>query len=221
MKTRNHEADTTGAVLEFQWHRDSAGYELSRDKRFVRRRGGPMLSYFPAREAAIHRRASRLDGSPEALLRFVNEWGYLGTVYGNADAEQEALRPDLEQISRLRGFDMVWSPLGEWQDASEPNAAALDAFNKIVDAPHMTVRIQETRGGGRRLQLLPVSLYAWIWLAVAQEITREVTWRPCARPACGKLFAIGRGQSSAKRLYCSASCQVMSSDYYLKKRGKK
>ncbi len=259
----NHHIDKNREPLvSFRWRKDADGYALDGEK--IVRRGGRMIEYDPATvRPALHRVFAELR-SHDALLAFVNEYGFLGSDRTGADAESEDVSYIAKQSSGLR-LVMLWaaitcglSPMknslfatgfveleratGRIVPHLKPASAGRvrehiaekpmlrltnlrDALELSTreGAPHgrrdalVSLEIEEALTGpnlrmvfapsgphGRmQVHYEPESLYAWMWLRTAGDLTTGVDWN--GAPCLYCMEAMGRGPGTHRKdaKFCS------------------
>lgn len=219
----------------FRWWRAPAGYELvppdsgasetllgngeaakvllSRGVE-IRRRGIDAEPYRPDEiSPPLHRQFADLEGTPDAMLDFVNKFGVLGLTLGGAHAASEPLDALLDARQRMSEFlALVVDP-----PASGYRGRAFDIkaeeFNTHI-SPHMTIRLEPTPSGRPVIKTVPRTLIAWMWLQVAKEISGFLKVAPC--DYCGKLFEVSPsrkwrepGERTTRAQYCSNSHRML------------
>lgn len=213
------------SLFSFTWHVDDAGYELSDDRRSIRRRGGRLIPYRPDAIApklhhtfavlanqALNEYESEADivlegpfeqrrfpTYEDALLAFVNNFGFLGLPSTTPGAQ--AHEP-LDYIERQRTTLSLFFDFG----VNTPGLSPMEAFN--AHAPSVVMQLAPTRNGGYSLQAVPQTLIAWIWLRVGQDLANGVAWDgpPCVN--CERPMPRGPGAYRVHALFCSSKCKT-------------
>jgi hypothetical protein len=214
-------------LLALDWRRDADGYELSADGRSIVRRGGRLVPYDPAAvvDPPLHFlfgalgaqighggevpggaladeftsfRHRRFASEPDALLAFVREFGFLGGSTWSAEG-REGSEP-LEYIARHR------RDLSSFFDFAGKGAGYAEAFN--ARAPEVEVRLIPGATHQQRLQLVPRTLIAWIWLRVAEDATAGLRWAGDPCEYCGMPMPRGQGGRRSHARFCSDKCRV-------------
>jgi len=233
---RKSKEAANGRVDQLAWKVDRNGYELSADGSRIVRRGGELRTYVPDNEhPSPHYLLANLAGQilqpgvaaaktgfrvvpfwkrrfsdeTAALLAWVNEYGFLGSLESKADALSESVAYISQQRRTLSGF---------YAFDMEPLPALANTFNAHV-APDLTLRLVEARRGGFETRIVPRSLVAWAWVRVAAEIEHGIRWINCGY--CRKPMAIGKGFFREDKTLCSASCRVSDYRRNQRKRSKK
>jgi hypothetical protein len=188
---------------------------------------GCKLSDDPA--APFHMRG--FDNAPSAMLAFVNEYGFLGSDRTGADAEREDVIYLTKQSDSLRHV-MHWARIIDGpssRNAAEIAGAVVDVFspdrskseqrfkpNTLRDAmaylgmdealtgPSLRMVFAPTGPRGRmQVHYEPESLYAWMWLQTAGDLTTGVDWT--GAPCFFCMEPMGRGPGAHRRdaKFCS------------------
>lgn len=184
----------------FRWRVDTAGYDLSSDRRMIVRRGGAMKEYDPAGVTPpLHRQFADLffwgfhaEGGANpppagfqrenAMLDFVSKFGFLGSDRTGADADQETIEYLLRAQSEIAGFLHVGEAFGE---------AVLPYVEGRHAGPNLRMCLEPDDGGRMQVHYEPESLYAWLWLRVADHLSSGIKWD--GAPCLYCLAPIGRG----------------------------
>ena len=211
-------------MLAFTWRKDSHGYDLSGDGQLITRRGGPLVAYDPAafepplhfvfgslRKQILHPGEAapaesdfmpfarrRFNSEPQALLAFVNEYGFLGSTEWGADgrAGTEPVDYLVRQCAALSAFF----------DFATINPKTIQGIFS-QHAPSMGLRLAHTRGE-YRIYLEPSTLLAWMWMRVATDAVGGLRWRgdPCLY--CMTPMPRGPGGYRPQARFCSDKCRV-------------
>ncbi len=218
-----------------RWSRDASGYDLSPDRQHIRRRGGTMDEYdLTAIKLPLHRIFAGLAqsvlgphrpwGLPDlpdafydptapwdkrrfrdiesALLAFVNKFGFLGSDRWGADAEFEPVDFLVQTQNNLSSF--MDAP---WNQEKLPE----EIFKGPLAGPNLRMWLEPDEAGQLQVRYKPESLYAWMWLRVADDFSDGIRWdgTPCLFCKSG----IGRGPRNgiahrSDTKFCSSNCRV-------------
>ena len=178
--------------------------------------------------APFHMRG--FDDVPSAMLAFVNEYGFVGSDRTGADAESENLNYLYKQSSSLRVV-MSWSRVldgysskkadaiaGEIVDMPSPHGGKTERRFKPKGLPDLVTYLSGQKLVGPNLRMVfapsgsrgrmevhyePESLYAWMWLRTAEDMTTGVDWT--GAPCLYCMGPMGRGPGAHRRdaKFCS------------------
>ena len=167
---------------------------------YIRRKGGPLRDYRPLAEyPGLARRFAYLAKEPGAILKFANEFGFLGvgqTGY-EADVIEEHVWFWHTHIEFMRG-------VVEAIDADD-KISILSIFNQHVE-PHMTIQIEVSPMKRPALQVVPMNLLAAMWLQVAGELTQGTQFKNCR--SCSNRFPFGPGTPHKRtKQFCADRCR--------------
>jgi hypothetical protein len=172
-------------------------------------------------EPALHRKFAEVKSEKE-LIAFVDQYGLLfENSYENTVAVllrcAERVRTTLDAIEGIKPFDKAMARThAELTEEGVPlpprQAFAVHVFNeRILDAsPRFYIRVNPV---SRQVQFQPRSLWGWIWMKLAEELTDGVKWRRCKDPQCQgePFFPIGKWHPDGRRInaeYCGkANCR--------------
>lgn len=147
---------------------------------------------YARRDAAFpERKFASID---EALLGFVNEYGFLGSTASGADAREESL----DYLHRCLGGLVIF-----WR-ATQGGQQYKEAFNQ--DSPLLRLQVVRGRGGSFRMEFVPESLHAWMWYGVAKAICNQVELSRCLY--CEQPMERGPGHRRRHALFCSDKCKT-------------
>lgn len=217
------------SLFDIEWRRDSAGYELSRDKKRIVRNGGRMVkSPIVTADPPVHRTFINLSGQlwqgeygelmpivgakapfedrwfadeADALLAFVNEYGFLGSNEWGDEGE----KPGFERTDYLIGVQkdlsaqMAFGPISPGWDIKK-------AFNSL--ATQVSVRLMEGYEGRLSVKLLPRTLIDWIWLMALQDLADGVKYDGPDCLYCYKSMPRGPGGYRKQAKCCSDHCRT-------------
>jgi hypothetical protein len=174
----------------------------------------------------LHRKFVKLGDTPEDVLKFVRDHGFLGV----GDAESESVASILEARDHMRealsAFDdlrreesrmkRTWTEMrDEVEDPASPERVAEMAgysrqfagglFNKWA-TPRFVLRLRPTERGGLALHAEPQTLIGFMWLRVAEELAGEAQYTYCMW--CQKPILIsGKDGARADKKTCSGACR--------------
>ncbi len=237
-------------LFDFEWSVDAAGYELvevpftgapggtaaelhgeSGARLQIVRKGGALKPYKPRDTPDLHRRFAALDGSPDSLLAFVAEFGFLGintlpndrvTSIKSEDVESlvshhshvaEALSTfdgiaKLERRARRIEGEMEEEGRAEDYPAAEYLRHVITHLFNEWSSPRLTVRLVRNPSGtsaGLSYVIVPRTLYGGMWLQVGEELTGGARFAQCRW--CHKPMPIGKGAGRADKQTCSDACR--------------
>jgi hypothetical protein len=190
------------------WGYDPDGYELRGTLitgKIIRRKSpnADFMTYEPFVDATDAHRAiakvSEADDPDSAAVEFVCRYG----VLGNSFEDQEGDQP-LDEFHNFQGrVADVLSLLRETKDRglSKP----IDAFNAYNGAL-MTVRIDPRKPRLPKMHVVPLTLKAFVWYLVGQEILDGVLYRKCANTRCQEYLPIGKNARRSNTLFCDQKC---------------
>lgn len=202
----------------FRWRKDAAGYVLSKDRKQIERRGGAMQEYDPSKIDRLHKRFADLffwgfhpeggnNPAPpnfnrdDAILGFVNEFGFLGSDRAGADAQEEPVAHFLKAQGEIAGFLHGGEAFGSAVLPHLPDGR--------FAGPALRMYLAPGNGGNLQVSYEPESLYAWLWLKVADELSSGIRWD--GLPCLNCLSPMGRGPGGGFRQdarFCSGKCRV-------------
>jgi hypothetical protein len=218
----------TEPLTVFRWQKDEAGYEFGPHPTIVRR-GGVLKEYDPVSltvpphrifatiqaqvrgfAETVGRQLSDDPGAPfekrafqtfdDALLGFVNEFGFV--EQHRADAEEDAYRL-MQLVGDLRALT-AWTTVA---GSKHPELSAVLSLPFV--GPNLRMYLGPgPRTGRMQLHYQPETLYAWMWLETARDLSNGVDW---SGPPCLLCFsAIGRGRNNrtARAEFCNSRCRV-------------
>ena len=201
-------------LFQFRWYHDQDGYVLqehppspppltamsrTEPEWYIHRKGGPLRFYRPREEAPdIHRKFANLSPTPESILGFINEFGFLGSLHSSEDQTKEQFALTRDAINNVKTILSFLDTEGESSRVSK-------MYNEYV-APHMTVRIDDSNPNRKKTCIFPRTLISLIWLNVAEEICDGVKWKQCKQ--CPTWFVLGRKAGTRRKVFCSPKCRV-------------
>lgn len=202
-------ATTVPELLQFEWERDLAGYEIvtregvllggGTQTKWIRAKGGRKERYRPLEDASLFRRFAQLRRTESSVLAFARNHGLLG--FGlearSRSSSEEPISSWHSSIDVVRRM-VVLLDHQEWPVLS-------DMFDK-AELGRMTVRLPTWNRHGVNLVVEPNSLRSAIYLQLARSASSNERWRQCTR--CSAWFAYGPGtgrRSTAE--YCSDACR--------------
>jgi hypothetical protein len=177
---------------------------------YLRRRGGAMAAFraadLPLKGGSVHREFARLDRTPEAVVAFADQFGYLGLDGRPAD-------------------DPVGEPLQSWFDwivRIEHGSIVCDDFmhdrrnfNYIIDyfkslPPVSTYCEVHQTNTVLHLHYRPLGLLGYIIFLLQHEVTRpagaKLLWKRCEE--CAAVIPIGHPYKDPRTQFCSNACKV-------------
>jgi hypothetical protein len=179
----------------FRWRRDADGYDLDGGR--IRRRGGKLEEYDPSKvRPPLHRifaslpsQAGDEENIPSALLEFVTEYGFLGGDRSGAEV-------DSEDVGYLVRLSRSLSTITHWIKLRDvPNNDI--HFDEIPGPRARMVMKANPRTGRMQLFYEPETLYAWMWLRTADDLSTGIDWSGVPCLYC--YSAMGRGPGGHKR----------------------
>jgi hypothetical protein len=210
-------------IVDLDWPRDAAGYELlpeepgwpddgadllSGGKPFrIVPRGGRLVRYKPLQIEGLYARFAGIHTAEDALA-FINTFGALTELGADAGAGEDVL-VILDHASAFRSF----LSYGEGQERklasqASPTGMPIGRLDLVL--------AQDVVSGDLQLQLRPPNLLAGLWLQLAQKIIGARPFRECRY--CTTWFEVGPG--TGRRLdaiFCTNDHRVL---FNSRKRGK-
>ena len=189
-------------LFHFDWVVDQHGYELVKRESnkshgttaihellaqdgcwTIRSKGGPPRAYRPLEDhQGMFRQFASLKVDPDAVMEFVNKFGFLGV---GADEE------DLET----------------WYGAIEYIAPVVHLIDEGILREAMSMRIDNPALKRARLQITPTNLLGAMWLQLGGEITHGTKFKTCRM--CPTWYPVGPGTNNrVTREYCSNRCRT-------------
>lgn len=208
-------------LFHFKWPIDQHGYEPASAEKFppgverpvlkeppigggwwIRRKGGPLRWYLPLEDRGLARRFANLPKEPQAMLKFVDKFGFLGV--GQTGYEEDVIE---EHSWYWRNHIEFMHRVVEAIDAGD-KLSAIKTFNQHVE-PHMTIWIEAASGKRSVLHVVPTNLLAAMWFEIAGELTEGTKYRKCEW--CPTWFPYGPRTGHKKtRRFCSDRCRKAS-----------
>ena len=210
-------------LFHFEWAIDQDGYEPASAEElpagverpvleepptgggwWIRRKGGPLRWYRPLESRrglarGLARRFAYLSKEPQAILKFANQFGFLGV--GQTGFEEDVIEEHVwfwrQHMDFMRGVVKAI-------DAGD-KSSAVQTFNQHVE-PHMTVWIETPPRSRPALHVGPMNLLAAMWFEIAGELTKGTQYKKCE--SCPTWFPYGSrtGHKKTKR-FCSDRCR--------------
>lgn len=217
------------SLFGIEWRRDSAGYELSRDRKRIVRRGGRMVnSPIITAEPPVHRTFTNLfwqvwqyeSDAPmpivgakapledrwfadeaDALLAFVNEYGFLGSNEWGDEGEGSGFEQTdyLADVQKDLSAQVAFGPVSPEWDIKK-------VFNSL--ATPVSVRLMEGYEGRLSVKLLPRTLISWVWLMALQDLADGVKYDGPGCLYCDKSMPRGPGGYRKQAKCCSDRCRT-------------
>lgn len=233
-------------MTEFRWRRATRGYEwIPNDEEADEFGGEPSLrsvlepiefaftEYSPFEVPELFQLFAHLDPTPEATLKFANEYGHLGTHFSETEEELEP-GDDIETPQQRRGWErevyldrITWDSFQHWKrgiermkegveywgkieaqtESSEVRQELLALINEELARHKVEVRIglSSQLPSGFRMSYVPRNLLGAMWVQFAQSLADNTGFRMCK--ACDKWFPIGPDTNRTSRFYCSEACK--------------
>jgi hypothetical protein len=204
----------SGTIVDLDWYRDAAGYELLPEEpsppgasllsgfanslRIVPR-GGQRINYKPLQGDRLYARFAGIHTAGDALA-FINRFGAL-TELGTDPGSGEDVHFILEHASAFRSFLSYGAEqereLGSWAGLEGKRIGRLDLVLK-----------RDPVSGSLRLTLAPPTLLAGLWLQLAQKITGARPFRECR--CCKTWFEVGPGTNRRlDAVFCTDDHRVL------------
>ncbi len=217
---------TKRELARLTWAVDVDGYELLQNpsgELVICRKGGAMREYQPLQETpALHRAFADIPSTPDGLLAFVEEFGFLGI-------DDMGFPPDkqrLEGIASCLGFHLQVREVIRAIDkkSGKSRSKAVETLTNSIVAPHFRLDFS-WEVNGPEYHFNPLSLGGVIGLMIADELAQGRKYNQCR--ACKKWFQVGpsRQGAGASRLprsdseTCSDACR--SKLWRLRQKGEK
>ncbi len=203
----NIDFDPKDALFQIEWQVDQDGYEL--DKRpqddgdiitVIQRKGGPFRGYrldLEEKDAGLFRQFGSLDRTPEAVVEFATEYGFLRTEF----RDQEPVKEWLIAIGQM------YALVAALDEGRHEDFWAL--FNDGQIRPRFFAWIEPNRVVYKKskFKLVPESLAAVMWLQLADCSTKGTTFKQCV--FCPRWFPVGPGTGrKPTKKSCSNRCRV-------------
>ena len=213
-------------LTKFLWRKDADGYALKPDGKIVRR-GGKMVEYNPASvgPTPLHHIFAALmtqtwsgaesegqelsdspnapfymrgfDDLPSAMLAFVNEYGFLGSDRTGSDAESEDYAHLCKLSSSLNSV-ASWAQLQRSRSKLKVVLADTGVLTEAIPGPSLRMVLSLDRRQSRiQFHYEPESLYAWMWLRTADDMSNGIDWS--GPPCLYCLQQMGRGGGEHRR----------------------
>ena len=222
----------------FRWRKDSAGYEFAPYPKIVRRGGAmveydpatvmppdtPPLHYVFANYLSQQRDIAENEGReladepsapfyrrgfqdvPSVLLAFVNEYGFLGSDRSGADADFEDANYLMKLSENLRDV-MMWSKA--FAARVPPQELAPLLGGTALAGPTLRMYFGPGPHHGRaQVHYEPETLYAWMWLRTADDLSRGVVWSGAPCLYCSNPMGRGPGAYRPQAEFCSDKCRT-------------
>ena len=132
-----------------------------------------------------------------AALSFVNHFGFLGSDKHGAEVESESVDYLTRMENQLTSFsDAHWN-------AEKPPEQLFDDFV----GPNLRMHLM-LKNGRLQVRYEPESLYAWMWLGVANDFSSGIRWDgpPCL--FCLETMGRGPGGYRSDAKFCSSKCRI-------------
>lgn len=205
---------TKRELARLTWAVDVDGYELLQNpsgELVICRKGGAMREYQPLQQTpALHRAFADIPTTPDGLLAFVEEFGFLGI-------EEEGFPPDeqhAESVDTCLEFHQLVREIIRAIDkkSGKSRSKAMEALTGSWITPRFELVVSWS-ANGPEYHFNPLSLGGVIGLMIADELAQGRKYNQCR--ACKKWFQVGpsRRGAGASRLprsdseTCSDACR--------------
>ena len=194
-------------LYRFQWAVCLDGYEDVRDpySEDHRSRGyyEPVSTNWGYYDPEIHApdlflRLSKLQHSKDVAYDFIRTYGALGMRENESSMGTRIgyeIGQSVEELFRMSHF--FKSVLDDLEENKVVEAG--EKFNFIYK-PRLTAGIDTSNPSRARYFLKPDSLYDFMAMQLAREITGGLEWRKCRNPKCDKSFPISDGRGTLSEL---------------------
>ncbi|HUE72337.1 MAG TPA: hypothetical protein VMP01_15745 [Pirellulaceae bacterium] len=159
-------------------------------------------------EPALFRDFAKIEPSPDAILRFADQYGdiggrlgYFGTSFTLADWRKciAAMRRHIERR------DALLKELGKRKPTSEWLKRAAAFTNNVLEG--VSVRLFASADEfGVSVKTFCINLWEAMLVQVAASLDERTNYREC--DFCGKTFELTPSLNRSDRLFCSDNCRV-------------
>lgn len=156
-------------------------------------------------EPALFRIFASLEPTPEAILRFANEYGEIATP-GPLGTINSLVRWE-DEIVRMRGKVETADKYiaSRFANRTAGTKAALELVNEMLEEVKLSP-VAALRGGSIAVHLVCDELLLALNLQLAESILDQKRYRSCE--LCGKAFELSPQVNRSDRTFCSDTCRV-------------